>query len=272
MSKSGRLNEFFALHAVFTVEELDCFLSERSSGNVNTRKSLLTYHRNQGRIMMLRRGLYAVVPYGYSPDNCTVDPYMIAAKLTKDAVLAYHTALEFHGKAHTVFSRFHYMSVSKSLPFRFRSFEFRSVSMPAALIVKDRMMFGVDRYMRSGVEIRVTDLERTMVDVLNRPELTGSWEEIWRSLQSIEYFDLDKVLKYTLLLENATTAAKVGFFLEQNREALMVSDSYLYRLHELRPMQPHYMIRGKREGCKLVKDWNLLVPEEILNESWGEIL
>ncbi len=254
MSKSGRLNEFFALHAVFTVEELDCFLSERSTSNVNTRKSLLTYHRNQGRIMLLRRGLYAVVPYGYSPEKCPVDPYMITAKLKNDAVLAYHTALEFHGKAYTVFSRFHYVSVCKSLPFTFRSFEFRSVSVPATLVAGDRMMFGVDRYMRSGVEIRVTDLERTMVDVLNRPELTGSWEEIWRSLQSIEYFDLEKVVEYTLLLENATTAAKVGFFLDQNREALMVSDSYLFSLHELRPMQPHYMIRSKREGCKLIKD------------------
>ena len=103
---------------------------------------------------------------------------MITAKLTKDAVLAYHTALEFHGKAHSVFSRFHYVSVSKSLPFIFRSFEFRSISMPTTLKVKDRMMFGVDRYMRSGVEISVTDLERTMVDVLNRPELSGNWEEI----------------------------------------------------------------------------------------------
>lgn len=47
----------------------------------------------------------------------------------------------------------------------------------------------------------------------------------------------------------------------------MVEDLYLYRLQELRPLQPHYMIQGKREGCKLIKDWNLMMPEEILNES-----
>ena len=66
----------------------------------------------------------------------------------------------------------------------------------------------------------MTGLERTLVDVLNRPDLTGSWEEIWRSLESVEFFDLDKVAEYVHLLGNATTAAKVDFFLEQHREAL----------------------------------------------------
>jgi len=50
----------------------------------------------------------------------------------------------------------------------------------------------------------------------------------------------------------------------------MFEDLYLHSLQELQPLQPHYMIRVKLEGCKLMKDWNLMVPEEILNESWGE--
>jgi hypothetical protein len=37
----------------------------------------------------------------------------------------------------------------------------------------------------------------------------------------------------------------------------MVEDSYLHCLQELRPMQPYFMIRGKPEGCKLIKDRNL---------------
>ena len=79
-------------------------------------------------------------------------------------------------------------------------------------------MFGVTGHNRSGVQLRVTNHERTLVDVLDRPDLTGSWEEIWRSLESVEFFSLDQVIEYTRLLENATTAAKVGFFLEQHRE------------------------------------------------------
>jgi hypothetical protein len=74
------------------------------------------------------------------------------------------------------------------------------------------------------------------------------------------------------LLENATAAAKVGFFIEQQKETLMVDDAHLNPLRKLRPRQPHYLIRSKRRGCQWVKEWNLMIPVEILNKSWGEVL
>ena len=51
--------------------------------------------------------------------------------------------------------------------------------MPPPLLAKGEAMFGVVRHDRTGVAVRVTNHERTLVDVLDRPELTGSWEEIW---------------------------------------------------------------------------------------------
>jgi predicted transcriptional regulator of viral defense system len=205
-----KLHEFLSRHAVFTVDELDRFLSVRGSANANTRKSLLTYHRNQGRILPVRRGLYATVSSGGAPASSPVDPYLIAAKMSPDAVLAYHTALEFYGKAYSVYTRLQYLSARTSLPLKFQSHEFTRVPVPHLLREKGKEMFGVVSRKRSGVELRVTNLERTFVDVLDRPDLAGSWEEIWRSLESVEFFDLDQVVEYVHLLENATTAAKVG--------------------------------------------------------------
>jgi predicted transcriptional regulator of viral defense system len=266
------LTRFLSQHEVFTVEELNDFLSKEGSGKPNTRKSLLTYYRKKGRIVSIRRGLYAVVPFGSSPDSCPVDMYLVAAKMTGDAVLGYHTALEFHGKAYSVYNRLHYLSSKRSLPVIFRNYEFIRASVPQPLLVKGREMFGVLRQKRSGAVLRVTGLERTLVDVLDRPDLTGSWEEIWRSLESVEFFDIEQVIEYVLLLENSTTAAKVGFFLNQHREELMLDDVHLKPLQQLRPRQPHYLKRGRRRGGRWVKKWNLMVPEEILNQSWGEVL
>lgn len=267
-----KLHKFLSLHAVFTVDELDRFLSARGGGKPSTRKSLLTYYRTQGRILPVRRGLYATVPEDSDPASSVVDPYLIAAKMSEDAVIAYHTALEFHGKSYSVYKRLHYISASKSLPLKFQSHEFVRVSVPQPLREKGKAMFGVTSRKRSGVEIRVTNLERTFVDVLDRPELTGSWEEIWRSLESVEFFDLDQVVEYVFLLDNATTAAKVGFFLEQHKETLMAEDAHLNALRSLRPRQPHYFVRGKRKDCRWIKDWNLMVPVEMLNRSWGDVL
>lgn len=266
------VNEFLAQHAVFTIDDLDLFLSKRGSANPNTRKALLNYHLKRGRIVRIRRGLYATLPPGSDLSSNPVDPYLVTAKMTEDAVLAYHTALEFHGKAYSVLSRLTYTSKAKSLPVILGSYEIICAPVPKVLLAKGAGMFGVVTYKRSGVDVRVTNLERTFVDILDRPDLTGSWEEIWRSLEMIEFFDLDQVIEYTFLLENRTTAAKVGFYLEQHKEGLLLEDTALEPLRKLRPRQPHYLERAHRGDCQWIKGWNLMVPADILKRIWGEVL
>jgi predicted transcriptional regulator of viral defense system len=149
--------------------------------------------------------------------------------------------------------------------------EFRRVPFPGKLGDQGEERFGVDRAERAGLDVRVTGLERTLVDVLDRPRLGGGWEEIWRSLESVEYVDLDRVVEYALLLGNATTAAKVGFYLEQHREALMVEKGHLDPLRKRRPRRPHYMERTRRSSGRLVASWNLMVPPAVLDRSWAEV-
>jgi len=269
---SKSLEAFFSQHPVFTVKELEQFLKAHYSGNVHTRKALLTYYRNRGRIISLRRGLYAVVPAGSDPTNYPVDPFLITAKLTDDAVLTYHTALEFYGKAYSAYQTYTYSSCTKSTPLTIKSNRFLGVPVPKPLREKRDPMFGVTIHKRTGIDVRVTTYERTFVDCLDRPERTGSWEEIWRSLESIEFFDLDAVIAYIKLLDNATTASKTGYFLEQHKAELLVDDSYLEELKKIKPKQPHYMVRGGRERYRLVKSWNLLVPEELIHRSWSEVI
>ncbi len=87
-------------------------------------------------------------------------------------------------------------------------------------------------------------------------DLSGIWDEIWRSLESIEFFDLDKAVKYAVLLGNAPTEVKAGFFLEQHREHLLVEEHHLKLLHDMQPRQPHYLDRTKRKSVCLVSKWN----------------
>lgn len=247
-------------------------MAQRGSSNQNTRQALLGYYLARERIISIRRGLYATVPPGHNPDTYPVDPFLVAAKMAEDAVLAYHTALEYHGKAYSTYRRVMYTSRTRAQTTPFRGHEYVRVPAPHALREANEPMFGVESHQRDGVEVRVTGYERTFVDALDRPDLTGSWEEIWRSLESIEFLDLDQVVRYVKLLGNSTTAAKVGFFLEQHRESLLIEDDALKPLRSLIPGQPHYLNRSSRSGCKLVSEWNLLVPEEILNHSWDEVL
>ncbi|SHK07388.1 Transcriptional regulator, predicted component of viral defense system [Desulfatibacillum alkenivorans DSM 16219] len=267
-----KYNNFFARHPVFTLEEFDDYLASSSSFNPKNRNAILAYYRKQGRLIAVRRGLHAVIPLGMTPDSAPVDPFLLAGKMTNDAVLAYHTALEFHGSAYSATNRFVYLSEKQSVPLHFRGYEFRCTPAPKALIDKAQESFGVETAERMGVSLHVTSLERTLVDILDRPNLGGSWEEIWRSLELVEYFNLDTVVEYALLLKNATTAAKVGFFLEQHRDALMVEEKHLQSLKKEQPVQPHYLDRKNRKNGVLVKNWNIMVPKEIIHQVWDEII
>ena len=71
-------------------------------------------------------------------------------------------------------------------------------------------------------------------------------------------------------LGSQLAAARVGFFLEQHREALFVEDHHLKALREQAPRQPRYLDR-RRESGRLVKPWNLVVPERVLNRAWAEV-
>ncbi|MCJ7745599.1 MAG: transcriptional regulator [Actinobacteria bacterium] len=263
-----KLHRFFAKHPVFTVAELDDYLG---GNNKNTRNSLLTYHRRSENILPVRRGLYAVVTPGASAETASLDPYLLASKMTVDATLAYHTALVIHGKAYSVYHRFTYLSERPSQPVHFRGYDFRCVVVSKALRKKGKESFGVEQVERVGIPVRVTDLERTLVDALDRPDLCGGWEEVWRSLESIEYVKLDEVAEYVRLLGKSTTAAKVGFFLQQHADALMVDDKQLGKLRKLAPRQPHYLDRSRRGGGTFLSEWNLIVPEAVIKRSWAEV-
>lgn len=263
-----KLDVFFSRHPVFTVQELDEYLGDP---NKRTRTQLLNYHRRNGRILSVRRGLYAVVPLGMEPETYFPDPYLLASRMTTDAVLAYHTALEFYGIAYSVYSRFFYLSRRPAQRFWYRSMDFKGSFFPQALGGKEKETFEVKVQDRQGLEVRVTSLERTLADVLDRPDYCGGWEEIWRSLESIEYLRLDLVIEYVRMLGNSTTAAKVGFYLEQHKDQLMVKQEYLDELKEMAPRQPHYLERRKRSGGRLVRGWNLVVPDEVSNRSWEEM-
>lgn len=154
--------------------------------------------------------------------------------------------------------------------FDFRDIKYQAVAIPSALSVAGQESFGVQPMDRLGQKVLVTGLERTLVDVLDRPYLCGSWEEIWLSLESIAYIDIDQVLKYALLLANSTTIAKLGFFLEIHQETLMIPERYLEELRKYSPAKPHYMDRNQSQPQKMIAKWNLVVPLNLINRSWEE--
>ncbi|MFQ5644747.1 MAG: hypothetical protein ACE5FQ_13770 [Thiogranum sp.] len=70
-----------------------------------------------------------------------------------------------------------YLTRNARRPFVFRGQEFLAVPFPRVLSAQQAELFGVTIQRHAGGNVRVTSLERTLVDVLVRPDLGGGWEE-----------------------------------------------------------------------------------------------
>lgn len=258
--------DFLAAHPVFTRQEFGTFLQQEGVGSARTAESHLLRYLASRRIGRVKRGVYFAAGPGERAERAALDFLLVASRLTPDAVLGYHTALETHGYAQSLFERLFFLTASKAKPVAFRGRRFVPVVPSATLRRKKKAFVFCTEVERRGLPCRVTTVERTLVDVLDRPDLAGGLEEAWRSLAGIPMFDLEVVVKYVRLCGQATLAAKVGFFLEQHRETHGVSEQVLTRLRRMRPEQPHYLDR--KLGGRMAAGWNLIVPAAILGREW----
>lgn len=261
--------DFFDQHPIFRYETFKSFMKKNGTAREASIRQLLSYYHQKGKIIHIRRFLYGVAPLR---SQQWIDPYLIAANATQDAVLAYHTALEIHNLAYTSFDELVYLTVTPGRGFSFQSQNYRPICHSKILINKKQTMFGVEIIEHEGMDIKVTTLERTIVDVLDRPDLAGGWEEVIRSLDHIVTFDAQKLIDYVLLLNKASLVAKIGYFLEQFPKHLSVAKEYLDQLLPYIPKNPYYMepsLKGKGQGEYIAK-WQLIVPNYIIKRAWEE--
>ena len=265
-----KIEQFFRKHPVFTWQTFLRELDPSTTKNRNTLKNTLAYHLKVGHVVRIKRGLFASIPYGADPRNYIVDPFLVAGFMAEDALIGYHSALQFYGAAYSVSYRYLYLTKTKAREVDFQGITFRASPFPKPLITKKQTHCYTVKKDIQGLSVLITSKERTLVDALDRPLLARGWEEIWRSLNMIERFNIKDIIDYALLLGTATTIAKVGFYLERRQQELNVSESELRTLEKHCPVSAHYIENYFKEKCKYIKRWNIIVPESIVNQNWDE--
>jgi predicted transcriptional regulator of viral defense system len=261
--------DFFSAHPVFTRDDFAEAIADGRKASSQTVDSHLGRYLRAGRIGRVKRGVFFAAAPGETAEKSPVDFLLVASRLAPDAVLGYHTALEAHGYAQSVYERLFFLTQHKAKAVTFRGRVFVPVA-PPRVLQRQRLSHTLTMEVeRRGLPCRVTSLERTAVDALDRPDLTGGLEEAWRSLSAIPLLDLGAVLDYVRLRNLATLASKVGLFLERHRDHFSVPARVLEELRSLRPRAPHYLDRSARG--KLVPAWNLIVPMVLLEGEWEAV-
>ncbi len=227
------------------------------TGNYETSRAIMSRLSRKGYVTRVHRGYYAGIPPEYINTNYEVDRYILAHKVgNHGGALAYHTALELHGVAHSYFNTVYYLRPKSLRGFDFQGIEYR--------YVKAEKLFGVSQLMREGIQIPVTDRERTFLDCIRRPDYCGGLEESLKSLSTFHKIDV-KVLEIHLEEFNEQSLMqKTGFVLTILKDELKVSEDYLAELRNRVKEKIYYLAPRPKSGAgRLIGEWNLIVPKNL---------
>ena len=170
---------YFQSKRVFTSAEFKAHLAEHAPERRHRYASILHYYRTQRRLCRIKKGIYAPVSEGAAHgEEQAVIGFLLAGKMTPDATLAYHTALEFHGCGYSVWNLSVYASRRPVRPLSRRTGRVKGVVFPKALRDRGAEFEETELCVGSHHTLRVTTLERTLVDIVDRPWLCGEWEEV----------------------------------------------------------------------------------------------
>lgn len=216
---------------------------------------------DEGKLVRIRRGLYACLDPSQSPSSFTPDKFLAGSKIKEEGFLGYHTALEFHGFANSAVYNTIYVCIEPSKRFNefsFSNFRFKAVS------PKDRDT-KITEENHLGHLIHITDRERTFVDCLERVSYAGGWEECLKSLESVRGLNFDSLINYLLSKGNDFLVRKAGFVLELLKSSSAfydhLSENKLEELAENIGKSPRYIEGAREAGEKPVRNekWNLYV-------------
>lgn len=267
---ANKIQRFFLKNPVFTYDALAEAIRLDAPRSPNTIKAMLQHHIKQGHIVRIRRELFASIPFGADAKSYPINPFLIAGHVTDDAVLAYHTALAFYQTTYSASYRFTFLTNRQIRPFQFRSENYEAIKFPKSLSHQEKQNAYINTEDVQGLYIKVTSLERTLVDILDKPMLGEGWEEIYRSLEMIPRLKIDHIIEYALLLDNATTIAKVGFYLSLRQKEWEIKPAQLKKLQQHCPVSPHYIDKQARKDGQLISEWNIIVPKALIQQSWQE--
>ncbi len=220
--------------------------------NKKTARQVLFRLKNKGYIKQMKRGIYFTVPAQLVGKEYTPDRILIASIITMPYFLSHHTALEVHGVAQSFFN-ITYISTNKILkPFDYQGITYKTVT--------TKYLFGAEMMTRGTAKIMVSDRERTTLDCIRNIGYAGGLEELIKSIAGFPSLDYNKLFDYLHKFSEDSLFHRTGFILDSIKDELNVPPWFLNRVKRSLGRRTYYLTKEKG---KFVKDWNIIVPENI---------
>lgn len=216
------------------------------NSNTDAVKRLLSDMAKRGLLMRVKDGLYYVIPFEQAPETFMPDWHLLSQYLVGEAeyYIGYFSALQIHSlttqphlKEQVVVNKQIKPStlLVKKIPFQF-------------IYHNEEHFFGNKKtWIDSFNKVQCSDLEKTFIDCLFKPQYAGGITEIAKAIyKSKDKIDYPKLLEYAKRFKSQAVIKRLGFLLE----LLEIENPVIDKLQKLRTnsyvaLEPSYPKEGK---------------------------
>ena len=250
------MNKYLNIAYDMRVFHLSEFVN-KTGMTISSASTTLNRWKKAGFVEQIRRDLYCMKNpvVGNIP---AVHKFEVACKISNTSFLSHHSALEFYGLGHQIFN-----VVMVSDKAAFRSFSFDDCDYQSYVT-----KIGINGVITSSANpnIRVTDLERTFVDCIDRVGRAGGAEEIFHCFEGLYKMDFFKIEQYLNIYNKVCLFKKVGYVAERLRDTVDVPEDFVAKCREIGKATVSNF--STTEKCDVfVKEWNLYIPKIIVKED-----
>ncbi len=172
--------------------------------------------KKSDQVRRIRKNMYSVV--NPATGRMAANRYQIASAINETAYLSHHSAFEYYGLAKQILNEV-YVSSERI----FNNFTYDNVTYKC---VSSKMDEGIVEA-QNIPGVRVTDLERTVIDSIRDLKKTGGFEELIYCLEGIQYLEEMNLRKYLEIYNIESLYQKVGDFLSPYRKQMQISRNFI---------------------------------------------
>lgn len=254
------------LHLGKSIFTLDDAVQILNKGDKETSNILGTLVK-KSIIARIKGGTYVILQIGSEEAQLSNWPIIAKAMISDTPYyLSYYSAMRLHGMTtHALYDV--YITTSK----RHRNHELNGIRYNV-IYRKEKHFWGFEtKWVTKQEKVIVSDIERTVLDAFERPELCGGITEIIRGMWSKQnQFDWDKLVEYANRFPTKAAVKRLGFVLE----TLNLADNYIDNLRAIAEESKTYNLLdpiGQNQGKHLKRWWLRLNTDisAITGGLWG---
>lgn len=164
----------------------------------------------KGWIQRVGRGRYLLNPAKAGPDAVPdMNAFRVGSKLVTPYYFGYATAASYHGLLQQASRTYYVVTTSRHAPTLAEPAEFKIVRVPRS------KFFGLQDAEKYGAPIVLSDLEKTIVDAVDRPDRVGGIASVAQIIANAKpRMDHARLVEYARRMGTKSLAQRLGYLLD----------------------------------------------------------